>query len=407
MAAERVRLLALAAAAIHHRRLERPARGRRRQPGRNGGGDPRGRGAFRTLRSRRRRSRRLRLAVHRGLGGARAGLPPRCSESHTTAPRVSVVYPVARGTAPVLVLLLAVAITGAGASVAQVAGVVAVGAGVLLVRGRGADVRPPDLVLAPRHCSFDCRLHARRRQGRRARRPVRLPGRWCWLSAGSFTPGGCSPRGHRTRLVAELRPRTVAVGAGMFGGFCRCVLAALERAPAAPVAAVRESSVVLRLVPRRRPAEGAGPRERGPREWHSSRSGSPASRSADAEAPAYTGCEMQQRSRHGRTAQTSNGSQPREGRAKQRALMIAALPEGDDLWRSSSRSSSAPPGRRSSARSSRIATGRTPTRYLGRRKARRAEAGGARRLGTPTSWPATTSCAAAGTQPREGRSACR
>lgn len=38
-----------------------------------------------------------------------------------------------------------------------------------------------------------------------------------------------------------------------------------------------------------------------------------------------------ERGRHGRTAQTYNGNGATPGRARQRALMIAALPEGDDL----------------------------------------------------------------------------
>src|SRR3712207_7181368 len=38
-----------------------------------------------------------------------------------------------------------------------------------------------------------------------------------------------------------------------------------------------------------------------------------------------------ERSRHGRTTPTHNGNGPAPGRARQRALMIAALPEGDDL----------------------------------------------------------------------------
>src|SRR3954449_3100925 len=38
-----------------------------------------------------------------------------------------------------------------------------------------------------------------------------------------------------------------------------------------------------------------------------------------------------QRSRNGRTTQTAASDGTRPGRARQRALMIAALPEGDDL----------------------------------------------------------------------------
>ena len=47
--------------------------------------------------------------------------------------QVSVVYPVSRGTAPVLVLAFGAAILGEGATAMQIAGVVAVSAGVFLV----------------------------------------------------------------------------------------------------------------------------------------------------------------------------------------------------------------------------------------------------------------------------------
>jgi drug/metabolite transporter (DMT)-like permease len=50
---------------------------------------------------------------------------------------LSVVYPLARGLAPVLVLVGGVAFTGAGATPRQVAGVLTVGVGILLVRGVG------------------------------------------------------------------------------------------------------------------------------------------------------------------------------------------------------------------------------------------------------------------------------
>ena len=48
---------------------------------------------------------------------------------------LSVVYPLARGLAPVLVLAGAVAFTGAGTTPRQVGGVLLVGSGILLVRG--------------------------------------------------------------------------------------------------------------------------------------------------------------------------------------------------------------------------------------------------------------------------------
>src|SRR5919201_703495 len=49
---------------------------------------------------------------------------------------LSVVYPLARGSAPVLVLVVGAAFVGEGASAAQVAGVLLVATGIVLVRGR-------------------------------------------------------------------------------------------------------------------------------------------------------------------------------------------------------------------------------------------------------------------------------
>ena len=51
---------------------------------------------------------------------------------------VSVVYPIARGLAPVLVLVVGVTVLGIGASLPQAAGVCLVGVGVLLVSGLGS-----------------------------------------------------------------------------------------------------------------------------------------------------------------------------------------------------------------------------------------------------------------------------
>ena len=51
---------------------------------------------------------------------------------------VSVVYPIARGFAPVIVLVLGVTVLGSAAAAAQVVGICLVGVGVLLVRGLGS-----------------------------------------------------------------------------------------------------------------------------------------------------------------------------------------------------------------------------------------------------------------------------
>ena len=57
--------------------------------------------------------------------------------------QVSVVYPVSRGTAPVLVLAFGAVVLGEGATGVQVAGVIAVSAGVFLVGARRADPDGP------------------------------------------------------------------------------------------------------------------------------------------------------------------------------------------------------------------------------------------------------------------------
>lgn len=61
---------------------------------------------------------------------------------------LSLVYPLARGAAPVFVLAVAVSALGAGTSWAQGAGVCAVGAGVVLVRGLRGEADAAGVALA-------------------------------------------------------------------------------------------------------------------------------------------------------------------------------------------------------------------------------------------------------------------
>ena len=95
------------------------------------------------------------------------------SAAYASAP-LSVFYPIARGLAPVLVLVVAVLALGAATSWNQAVGVCAVGAGILLVRGRRPD-RAGDRV-RPLDRGDDRGLHADRQHRRHARRPARLPG---------------------------------------------------------------------------------------------------------------------------------------------------------------------------------------------------------------------------------------
>jgi drug/metabolite transporter (DMT)-like permease len=156
---------------------------------------------------------------------------------------LSFVYPVARGVAPVLVLLVGVGALGAGASAAQAAGVCLVGVGVLLVRGlRGRhDVRHLGLGLAIASCIAAYTLVDK--YGIRYADPV------VYLEVGMVPAAlgyvALALRARRaSRLRAELGVATIAAGIATFVAYA-LVLAALQRASAASVAAVRETSVVI------------------------------------------------------------------------------------------------------------------------------------------------------------------
>jgi len=156
---------------------------------------------------------------------------------------LSFVYPVARGVAPVLVLVVGVVALGAGASAAQATGVVLVGIGVLLVRGVGhGDARGLALGL-----TIACTIAAYTlvdKEGIRYADPIvylelsMVPAAAAYLGVVLLRSGG------RTRVRLALRPLPAVAGLLSFAAYA-LVLAALARAAAAPVAAVRETSVVI------------------------------------------------------------------------------------------------------------------------------------------------------------------
>jgi len=160
---------------------------------------------------------------------------------------LSVVYPIARGTAPVLVLVIGVAALGHATSVGQVAGVVLVGLGILLVRGlgRGPGV-PLGLVIA-------CVIAAYTLVDKNG---VKHAGAVPYLELSMIGPtilyASAIARTKGTRaLRAAWGPATLMAGIATFGAYA-LVLLALQRAAAAPVAAVRETSVVLTALLARR-----------------------------------------------------------------------------------------------------------------------------------------------------------
>jgi len=154
---------------------------------------------------------------------------------------LSVVYPVARGTAPVLVLAISVLVLGASLPAAAIGGVLTVGTGVVLVRGSSRGARGTVLGLGVAVCIAGYTLVDKAGLDHASAIAyldlVMLP------TAAIYLAVAAALRGPRA-LVAELRGPTVLAGLGMFGAYA-LALAALARAEAAPVAAVRESSVVI------------------------------------------------------------------------------------------------------------------------------------------------------------------
>lgn len=156
---------------------------------------------------------------------------------------LSFVYPVSRGLAPVLVLLVGVIVLGAPTSAGQVAGVVLVALGVLLVRGLGRPDRPDALLFALAIAVCIASYTLLDKHGIRYAAPIT----YLELSMIPATIGYAAvvlaTRG-RARVRAEVGAPAMLAGLASFGAYA-LVLAALARAPAAPVAAVRETSVVI------------------------------------------------------------------------------------------------------------------------------------------------------------------
>jgi uncharacterized membrane protein len=146
---------------------------------------------------------------------------------------MSVVYPVARGSAPVLVLVVA------GASLVAGAGVVLVAAGVVAVRGWRRPASWTDVGIALAIGATIATYTLLDKHG--LEHAATLPYLWVEVgSAGLLYALALGPR----RVAGGLGARTTLIGVGAFGSY-GLVLAALTLAPAAAVAAVRETSVVF------------------------------------------------------------------------------------------------------------------------------------------------------------------
>jgi len=151
------------------------------------------------------------------------------------------VYPIARGSAPVIVLVVSVVALGAAVSGLQTAGVLVVAAGVLLVRGLGRG-RGGDLALALVVGACIAGYTLVDKHGLEHADPIPYLMLVLLVAAIPYAVV-VGPSAMR----AALSRRAVLAGAGMFFAYV-LALAALQRAEAAPVAALRETSVVMAAI---------------------------------------------------------------------------------------------------------------------------------------------------------------
>jgi drug/metabolite transporter (DMT)-like permease len=154
---------------------------------------------------------------------------------------LSVFYPIARGLAPVLVLVVAVAALGAATSWRQALGVCAIGGGILLVRGRRPDRAGTafGLAIAATIAGYTLIDNS----------GVTLADPLVYLELVMIVPAVLSAvfvalRLGTRALRGALRTETVLIGPLTLAPYA-LTLYALRLAPAAPVAAVRETSVLL------------------------------------------------------------------------------------------------------------------------------------------------------------------
>jgi len=162
---------------------------------------------------------------------------------------VGLVYPVARGSAPVLALLGAVVILGNSTSTGQILGVAAVTIGILLVCGVGVADATSDrrgVALALATAVFIAGYTLVDKEG--LQHAAAIPYIELVLIGPAVVYGAVVAR---TRGLGAMRgeatPRLALVALLLFGTYV-LVLLALREAPAASVSAVRETSVVIATV---------------------------------------------------------------------------------------------------------------------------------------------------------------
>jgi len=156
---------------------------------------------------------------------------------------ISLVYPVARGVAPVLVLLVAAVVLGRETSWRQAVAVCAIGGGVLLVRGLRRSGDTFGFVLALGVAVSIAGYTLLDKEGVAHADPI------AYLEVTMIAPALLlaalvGARRGLGSLRAAVTPATLVAAPATFGSYA-LALAALQLAPAAAVAAVRETSVLI------------------------------------------------------------------------------------------------------------------------------------------------------------------
>ena len=156
---------------------------------------------------------------------------------------LSVVYPVGRGVAPILVLVVGIAALGSGTTAGQAAGVCLVGTGVFLLRGPRHDPDPRGVAfgLAIAACIAGYTLVDN--SGVERATPLAYLELVMLLPSFGYAALVARLRGVHA-LRAELNSASVVAGLLILTPYA-LFLFALDLGPAAPLAAVRETSVVI------------------------------------------------------------------------------------------------------------------------------------------------------------------
>jgi drug/metabolite transporter (DMT)-like permease len=155
----------------------------------------------------------------------------------------SVVYPIARGSAPVLVLAVAVAALGVSTSWEQAVGVGLVACGIVLVRGLSGGTRVGGAAFGLVIGAVIAAYTLVDKAGLRHAAPVSYLELTMVPATTAYFAAALARNGFGA-LRTELNVSTIVAGIATFGAYA-LVLAALKLAPAAPVAAVRETSVII------------------------------------------------------------------------------------------------------------------------------------------------------------------